>query len=56
MTKKKEELYCYLRVSSRVQKEEGHSIENQKFLGKKKSKELGMKYMELNEGERTVYP
>ena len=54
MTKKKEELYCYLRVSSRVQKEEGHSIENQRFLGKRLSKELGMKYVELNEGDQTT--
>ena len=28
----KKELYCYLRVSSKKQEEEGNSIENQRFL------------------------
>ena len=46
----KKELYCYLRVSSKVQEEEGHSIDNQRFLGKRISKKLGMKYVEMNEG------
>ena len=46
----KEELYCYLRVSSKVQLDEGHSIENQRFLGKRLSKKLNMKYVEMNEG------
>ena len=39
----KEKLYCYLRVSTKSQEEEGNSIENQRFLGKKVSKKLGMK-------------
>ena len=30
----KEELHCYLRVSTQQQVDEGHSIENQRFLGK----------------------
>ena len=30
----KEELYCYLRVSTQQQVDEGHSIENQRFLGR----------------------
>ncbi len=47
----KKELYCYLRVSSKQQLEEGNSIENQRFLGKKVSKRLGMKYVEMNEGD-----
>ena len=46
----KQKLYCYLRVSTQQQLEEGHSIENQRFLGKKVSKNLGMTYVELNEG------
>ena len=46
----KEELYCYLRVSSQSQVDEGHSIENQRFLGKRLSKQLKMKYVEMNEG------
>jgi len=47
---KKEDLFCYLRVSSKVQEEEGHSIENQRFLGKRVSKKLDMNYVEMNEG------
>jgi len=47
---KKEELYCYLRVSTKQQEEEGNSIENQRFLGQRVSKKLGMKYVEMNEG------
>jgi DNA invertase Pin-like site-specific DNA recombinase len=44
------ELYCYLRVSTKSQEEEGHSIENQRYIGKKISKKLGLKYVEMNEG------
>ena len=44
------ELFCYLRVSTKTQEEEGNSIENQRFLGKRVSKKLGMKYVEMNEG------
>ena len=46
----KQELHCYLRVSTQQQVDEGHSIENQRFLGKRISKKLGMKYVEMNEG------
>lgn len=46
----KEELYCYLRVSTKVQLEEGNSISNQREIGKLVSKRLGMKYVEMNEG------
>ena len=46
----KKELYCYLRVSSKQQLEEGSSIDNQRFLGKRVSKKLGMKYVEMNRG------
>ncbi len=47
---KKQELYCYLRVSTKSQEEEGNSIENQRHIGKKVSNKLGMKYVEMNEG------
>ena len=43
-------LYCYLRVSTKVQEEEGNSIENQRHIGQKISKTLGMEYVEMNEG------
>jgi len=43
-------LYCYLRVSTKVQEEEGNSIENQRHIGQKISKNLGMEYVEMNEG------
>jgi len=46
----KEKLYCYLRVSTKGQVEDGSSIENQRFLGKRVSKKLGMEYVEMNEG------
>ena len=45
----REILHIYTRVSSAVQ-EEGTSLETQKELGIKKSKELGMKYQVWNEG------
>lgn len=48
MTKKKD-LFCYLRVSTTSQVETGSSIENQRFLGKKVCKKLGMNYVEMNE-------
>ena len=43
-------LYCYLRVSTQSQVDEGHSIDNQRATGKKVAKQLGMKYIEMNEG------
>ena len=46
----KEDLFCYLRVSSKVQLDEGHSIDNQRFLGQRVSKKLGLNYVEMNEG------
>jgi DNA invertase Pin-like site-specific DNA recombinase len=42
-------LHIYTRVSSAVQ-EEGTSLETQKELGIKKSKELGMEFKIWNEG------
>jgi hypothetical protein len=49
MSKPKEQLFCYLRVSSQVQLDEGNSIDNQRFLGQRVSKQLGLEYVELNE-------
>ena len=46
----KEKLYCYLRVSTKSQEEDGHSIENQRYLGQKISEKLDMEYVEMNEG------
>ena len=46
---KKKELFCYLRVSTQTQVETGSSIENQRFLGQKVCKQLGMNYVEMNE-------
>jgi len=46
-------LDCYLRVSSRVQKKEGHSLESQRMWGKSVSKKLGLTYREHDEGVKT---
>jgi len=44
-----ESLYCYLRVSSKAQVDEGNSIEQQRNIGKKIAKKLKLKYVEMNE-------
>ena len=46
----KEKLFCYLRVSTKSQEEEGSSIENQRHIGQTLCDKLGMEYVELNEG------
>ena len=46
----KNTLYCYLRVSSQEQVDEGHSIERQRSVGKQLSDRMGFEYVELNEG------
>ena len=43
-------LYIYSRVSTSSQEEDGTSLETQKELGVKKSKELGFDYQVFNEG------
>jgi site-specific DNA recombinase len=43
-------LYCYLRVSTQTQVDDGNSIENQRFLGQKIATKLGFTYVEMNEG------
>ena len=42
-------LFGYLRVSSKVQLEEGNSIENQFNIGLKVSKQMGFDFVVLNE-------
>ena len=46
-------LYCYLRVSTQGQVDEGHSIENQRHLGQKTATKLGLTYVEMNEGGKS---
>ena len=54
MTKKyKEDLYCYLRISTTVQETDGDSLETQKYYGQLVSEKLGMNYVEVMEGVKT---
>ena len=54
MTKKyKEDLYCYLRISTTVQETDGDSLETQKYYGQLVSEKLGMNYVEIMEGVKT---
>lgn len=48
------ELHCYLRVSSVTQKEDGGSLNVQRNHGKKLSKKLGLKYVEIFEGSSST--
>ena len=50
MSKEKSILHIYTRVSTRVQDKDGTSLDTQKELGIKKSKELGFKHKVWNEG------
>jgi site-specific DNA recombinase len=43
-------LYCYLRVSTQSQIDDGSSLDNQKATGKRVAKRMGLKYVEMNEG------
>ena len=54
MSKVKEKLYCYLRVSSDTQEQDGGSLEVQRSVGKKVSKKLGLEYVELYEGSSST--
>ena len=49
-TEPKDNLYCYLRVSTQEQNDKNHSIDRQRTFGKKVSKKLGLNYVEMNEG------
>ena len=50
----KDTLFCYLRVSSDTQRDDGGSLDVQREWGKKVSKQLGMKYEELFEGSSST--
>ena len=43
-------LYCYLRVSTQSQIDDGSSIDNQKATGQRVAERLGLTYVEMNEG------
>ena len=43
-------LYCYLRVSTQSQIDDGSSIDNQRATGQRVAKRLGLTYVEMNEG------
>ena len=49
----KENLYCYTRVSTTIQKTEGNSLDVQKTLGKQVAEKLGMNFKLVNEGARS---
>ena len=49
----REILFCYLRVSTKGQVEDGHSIQNQRAIGKRLARKLDMTYYELNEGGKS---
>ena len=48
--KKKETLHIYTRVSTRIQEDDGTSLDTQRDVGIKKSKDLQMDYELWNEG------
>lgn len=47
-------LDCYLRVSGRKQRTEGHSIPAQRQIGKRIAKSKNLKYREHNEGDKSA--
>lgn len=49
-----DKLFCYVRVSSRSQKDDGNSIERQVALGKRVAKLKGLEYVEMLEGKEGV--
>ena len=51
----KETLHIYTRVSTKIQDEDGTSLDTQEDLGIKKSKELGMKSKIWNEGGKSSH-
>ena len=50
-----ETLHIYTRVSSASQEEDGTSLDNQRYLGVKKSEELGFSYQVWNEGGQSSH-
>ena len=53
MSKSKETLYIYLRVSTSNQERDGTSLPEQEKLGIQKAKSLGMDYEVHNEGSKS---
>ena len=53
--KKKETLHIYTRVSTRIQEDDGTSLDTQRDLGIKKSEELKMDYELWNEGSASSH-
>ena len=51
--KKKETLHIYTRVSTRIQEDDGTSLDTQREYGIKKAQELGMHYEVHNEGSQS---
>jgi len=51
----KKTLHIYMRVSTKVQSEDGTSLDTQKEIGIKRSKTLGMDYVIHNEGGKSSY-
>ena len=49
-----DKLFCYIRVSSRSQKNDGNSVERQIWLGKRVAKLRGLEYVEMLEGKEGV--
>jgi len=49
----KEDLFCYLRVSSDVQEKQGYSLDVQRDLGLEVSQRLRMKVGYYNQGSRS---
>ena len=49
-TEPENNLFCYLRVSTKEQNDKNHSIERQRTFGKSIAKKLGKNYIEMNEG------
>ena len=49
-----DKLFCYIRVSSRSQKDDGNSVERQIALGKRVAKLRGLEYVEMLEGKEGV--
>jgi DNA invertase Pin-like site-specific DNA recombinase len=51
----KKTLHIYMRVSTKVQSEDGTSLDTQKEIGIKRSKKLGMDFVIHNEGGKSSY-
>ncbi len=54
-TEPENNLFCYLRVSTKEQNDNNHSIDRQRKFGKSVAKKLGKTYIEMNEGGTSSY-